>query len=78
MCLGIPVLVISKENDNYAYVKIGEITKKINISMVPEVKVGDYVVLHAGFAISVINEIEAKKTFEMLNAIEKGEKINLI
>ncbi|MGI6405595.1 MAG: HypC/HybG/HupF family hydrogenase formation chaperone [Syntrophaceticus sp.] len=63
MCLAIPSKII-KIDGNIAEVDIGGNIKEINILLTPEAKVGDYVLLHAGYAIQVIDEDEANKIFE--------------
>ena len=68
MCLAIPGLIKSI-NGKEAIVEIGGITRSTNIWLTPEAKVGDYVLLHAGFAISILDEKEAIETFEMLKEI---------
>lgn len=76
MCLAIPGKIIKIDSDkNHAIIDYGEGTqRKANISLV-DVKVGDYVLIHAGFAIEVLNEKEAKETLdlfrEMLSMEEK-------
>jgi hydrogenase expression/formation protein HypC len=63
MCLAIPSKII-KIDGNIAEVDIGGNIKEINILLTPEAKVGDYVLLHAGYAIQVIDEDEANEIFE--------------
>jgi len=76
MCLAVPVKVISIEGDQ-AEVDIGGVGRKISISLTPEVKVGDYVLLHTGYAINVLDESEAQETLclleQMVEAGESGE-----
>ena len=74
MCLAIQGKVESVSNNedilfSHAKVSFGGVTKDVNISMVPEVKVGDYVLVHVGVAISVVDEEEAKQTYEYLKQI---------
>jgi hydrogenase expression/formation protein HypC len=66
VCLAIPGKIIEIENkDNSAIVDYGDGTKRsINISLV-DVKIGDYVLVHAGFAIEKLNQIEAEKTLAL-------------
>ena len=78
MCLGIPVPVTKILEGGFAEVKIGDTEKKINIAMVPDARVGDYLVLHAGFAITIISAEEAEKTYQMLEEIEHGKEIKSI
>jgi len=76
MCLAIPgkIKAIESQMDGMlrmAKVQFGGITKEASLEMVPQAKEGDYVLVHVGVAISVVNEEEAKKTFEFLK--EAGE-----
>ena len=76
MCLAIPGKIKSIETQfdglvRMAKVQFGGITKEASLEMVPQAKEGDYVLVHVGVAISVVNEEEAKKTFEYLK--EAGE-----
>jgi hydrogenase expression/formation protein HypC len=68
MCLAIPALVKSIDGAA-AQVEVGGVTRRVSILLTPEVKVGDYVLLHTGYAISSIDKDEALKTLEMLNEI---------
>ena len=77
MCLAIPGKIISIANSKTdevfrsGKVLFGGIVKDVNLSMVPQAMIGDYVLVHVGVAISKIDEEEAKKTFEYLR--EMGE-----
>ncbi len=71
MCLAIPgkILSVSRQLDEtfqFGNVSFGGITKEVNLCMVPEAKINDYVLVHVGVAISVIDEAEAHLTFEYL------------
>ena len=70
MCLGVPGQVVSlAENPlgmTMGRVSFGGITKECCMAYVPEVAVGDYVVVHVGFAIAIVDEAEAKHTLEFL------------
>ena len=71
MCLAIPGKILSIEDQIDSVFKIGKVsfsgvTKKINLSLVPEAKVGEHVLVHVGVAVSVIDEMEAKKTMAFL------------
>jgi hydrogenase expression/formation protein HypC len=68
MCLAIPALVESI--DGYrASVNIEGVTREVSLQLTPEARVGDYVLLHTGYAISVINPVEAGKTLELIREI---------
>ena len=64
MCLAIPALVKSIDG-NEAEAEIGGISRRISILLTPEVKAGDYVLLHTGYAINVVDEEEAMETLKL-------------
>lgn len=78
MCLGIPARVASiaakSAGVTMGTVDFGGITKEICLACVPEIEVGDYVIVHAGFAISKIDEREAGEVFRMLEAIAEASE----
>ena len=65
MCLAIPVLIQEIEGSE-AVVEIGGIKRKISLVLAPETKVGQYVLIHAGYAIGVLDEEEAQETLKLL------------
>ena len=65
MCLAIPGQLISKEGET-GVVELGGVRRTVGLQLVPETKPGDWVLLHAGFAIQVIDEHEAKTTISLL------------
>lgn len=71
MCLAIPGKVLSLEEGlgRIAKVQFGGITRTASLELVPEADVGDYVLVHVGFAISKIDEEEARKTLETLEQL---------
>jgi len=69
MCLAIPALIKSID-DHEAEVEIGGISYRASIWLTPQAKVGDYVLLHTGYAIGVIDEAEARETLSMLREME--------
>jgi hydrogenase expression/formation protein HypC len=81
MCLAIPGLVLSISDDppdaikRVGQVKFGGITKEVNMAYVPEARVGDYVIVHVGFAISTLNEIEANRVFEYLREMDELQEL---
>ena len=73
MCLAIPTLLVQKDGDE-GVVEIGGVRRKISLALVPEAKVGDYVILHVGYAIQVMDEEEAEETLKLINEmIDEGE-----
>ena len=77
MCLAVPGKILSIENSDsplrLGQVSFGGIIKEVSLACVPEAKIGDYVIVHAGFAISILDEQEAAKTFEYLDELESPE-----
>ena len=68
MCLGIPMKVVKIDGDE-GIVESGGLKKKANFSLMKSAKPGDYILLHAGFAIEKIKEAEAKKTIKLLKSL---------
>ena len=79
MCLGVPGKVVSIREDplgmTMGKVSFGGITKEVCLAYVPEVRVGEYVIVHVGFAISKVDEDEAREVFRILE--EMGELAEL-
>jgi hydrogenase expression/formation protein HypC len=78
MCLAIPgrlekVIIELDETFRIGNVSFEGIIKEVNLALVPEAKVGDYLLVHVGAAIGIIDEDEAKKTMEVLK--QMGEEI---
>lgn len=83
MCLAIPGKIQSIEAKfdglvKMAKVSFGGITKEASLEMVPHAQIGDYVLVHVGVAISVVDEEEAKKTFTYLEQIGELEELQEI
>ena len=70
MCLAIPALVKSVKGYQ-AEVNIEGVSRQVSIQLTPEVKVGEYVLLHTGYAISVIDEDEAQETLKLLRKLSE-------
>ena len=75
MCLAVPGKLLSIAGDDpltrTGKVSFGGILKAVNLTCVPEAKIGDYVIVHAGLAISVLDEEEAARTLEYLREIQE-------
>ena len=72
MCLGIPGKIVERFEKNglqMARVDIGGISREACLSYVPEAQVGEYCIIHVGFAISLLSESEAMETLELLRQI---------
>ncbi len=81
MCLAVPGKIISVTGEDLARqarVDFGGILKEVNLAYVPEAQIGEYVLVHVGFAISVVDEEEAGKVFGYLKQMgEFGELAEL-
>ena len=73
MCLAIPVLIKSIE-DKEAEVEIGGITRRISLWLTPEAKVGDYALIHTGYAINILDQEEAEETLRLFEEIAEAEE----
>lgn len=80
MCLAIPGQIKSMtaqldETFRIGRVSFGGVMKEVNLAMLPEANIGDYVLVHVGVAISLIDEAEANRTFEYIKAIGELEEL---
>ncbi len=73
MCLAIPALITSI-NGCQAEAEIDGVTRSISLQLTPEAKVGDYVLLHTGYAINVIDQAEAAETLKLLRELSEASK----
>ncbi len=75
MCLAIPVLIKTIE-DRETEVEIGGMSRRISLWLTPEAEVGDYVLVHTGYAINVLDQEEAEETLrlfqELAELVEEG------
>lgn len=69
MCLAIPALITKKDDDLMATCDILGVTRTVALDLTPQAAVGDYVLVHAGFAIEVVDEQYAKETIELIKEI---------
>jgi hydrogenase expression/formation protein HypC len=81
MCLAVPGKIISIEGEEalsrMGRVNFGGIVKEVSLAYVPEARIGDYVIVHVGFALSIVDEQEASRVFEYLEQLgELGELQN--
>jgi hydrogenase expression/formation protein HypC len=75
MCLAVPGKLLSVEGDEplerTGSVQFGGIVKRVSLAYVPEARIGEYVLVHVGFAIGVVDEEEATRVFEYLRQIDE-------
>jgi hydrogenase expression/formation protein HypC len=72
MCLGVPGRVVTTDGTAglpMGTVDFGGLSREVCLACVPDARVGDYVLVHVGFAISVVDEAEAERTLEVLRAM---------
>jgi len=78
MCLAVPGKIVSIEGHDImraGRVNFAGIVKEVNLSYVPEAKVDDYVIVHVGFALSIVDEQEALQVFEYLKSIDELKEL---
>ncbi|MFC1594264.1 HypC/HybG/HupF family hydrogenase formation chaperone [Candidatus Omnitrophota bacterium] len=64
MCLAIPMKVRVIEGE-FAIVSVGDVKRKVNVQMIPNLRIGDYIIVHAGFGIQKLDEKQAKRTLKL-------------
>ena len=75
MCLAIPAKVEKLEGDNLAVVDSSGVKRQISTDLTPDVKVGDFVLVHAGFSIEIVDEEDAKKTLDLIKEMPEFSEI---
>jgi hydrogenase expression/formation protein HypC len=75
MCLAIPVRIVSVDGEA-AETEIAGVRRRVSIAFTPEAKVGDYVLLHTGYAIGVVDEAEAEETLKLLEEIASLSEVH--
>lgn len=73
MCLAMPVQIVQLLADEQAVVNLGGVEKTISTALLDEVQVGDYVVIHVGFALTKLDEQEAAKTLQLFHELETAQ-----
>ncbi len=81
MCLSIPgklieITAVLDETFRTGKVSFDGILKEVSLTLVPEARVGDYVMVHVGAAISTVDEEEARKTFELLKQLDELHELD--
>jgi len=81
MCLAVPGKIVSIQDDpdpalRRAKVDFAGVRKEVSLAFTPEAAAGDYVLVHVGFALSVVDEAEAQKIFEYLREMEALEELD--
>lgn len=68
MCLALPARVVERLDGDQALVDLGGVRKPVSLAMVPQAVVGDYVIVHVGFAIGMVDPAEAERTLALFQA----------
>jgi hydrogenase expression/formation protein HypC len=71
MCLAVPAKVVALENQ-MATVEVDGVQRRVSALMVPDLKLGDYVIAHAGFAMHVVDEKDAQESLSLLRQLAAG------
>lgn len=71
MCLAVPLRIISVKG-TLATVEMGGVVKEISLALTPEARAGDYVLVHTGFAITLLDEAEAQETLRLFDEIARA------
>jgi hydrogenase expression/formation protein HypC len=75
MCLAVPARIVSTSGDDpltrEGRVDLGGVQRAVSLALLPEARIGDYVLVHVGFAISVLDEAAAQRVFASLAALDR-------
>ncbi|MFO1291982.1 MAG: HypC/HybG/HupF family hydrogenase formation chaperone [Rubrivivax sp.] len=74
MCLAIPARVVERRGEDEAVVDLAGVRKTVSLALVPEVQVGDYVIVHVGHAIGLLDADEAERTLALFAELAAGEQ----
>lgn len=73
MCLGLPLKIVEIDNKE-AIGELNGVKRKVRIDLIENLKIGDYVMIHAGFAIEKLDESSALETLDIVNELEQAVK----
>jgi hydrogenase expression/formation protein HypC len=73
MCLALPARVLTLVEPEHAVVEIAGVKKTVSIAIVPEARVGDYVIVHVGYAIGRLDPVEAERTLALIAELSGGD-----
>lgn len=73
MCLALPARVVALLDGDQAQIDFGGVTKLVSVALVPEAQVGDYVIVHVGHAIGLIDADEAERTLALFAELEQQQ-----
>jgi hydrogenase expression/formation protein HypC len=73
MCLAIPAIVLSRSEDHQAIVELDGVRKQISLMLTPEAEPGDYVIVHVGYAIGLLDPEEAEQTLMLFGELAASQ-----
>lgn len=74
MCLALPARVVELQDAEQAVVELGGVRKSVSMALTPEARVGDYVIVHVGHAIGLLDAEEAEKTLALFAEMAAAER----
>ncbi len=74
MCLALPARIVALQDGDNAIVELGGVRKSVSVALTPEAKVGDYVIVHVGHAIGLLDAEEAEKTLALFAEMAAAEQ----
>ena len=74
MCLALPARLIERCGTDEAVVELGGVRKTVSVALVPEASPGDYVIVHVGHAIGLIDPLEAERTLALLAELQQAQE----
>ena len=72
MCLALPARITEIHDDDSATVTLGGVRKQVSLALIEDAAVGDYVVVHVGYALSKLDPAEAERTLALLTSLDAG------
>lgn len=74
MCLALPARIVALQDGDNAVVELGGVRKSVSVALTPEATVGDYVIVHVGHAIGLLDADEAEKTLALFAEMASAEQ----
>jgi hydrogenase expression/formation protein HypC len=72
MCLALPARITEIHDDDTATVTLGRVRKRVSLALIEDAAVGDYVIVHVGYALSKLDPAEAERTLALLTSLDAG------
>lgn len=72
MCLAVPACVVERLDGDEALIDLGGVRKRVSLALVPQARAGDYVIVHVGYAIGVLDPVEAQRTLALFAELDRA------